>query len=136
MILADTAYFVALFQPRDSLHGRAVAWSRAVREPVLVTEAILIETVNALSAPADRPKVPGLVAHVHARAGLRFLPGSPELLDDGLALHGQRPDKSWSLTDCISFVVMQRHGIRLALTHDHHFEQAGFAALLRQDPPA
>ena len=40
-------------------------------------------------------------------------------------------DKEWTLTDCISFVVMQREGITDALTADHHFEQAGFVALLK-----
>lgn len=40
-------------------------------------------------------------------------------------------DKDWSLTDCISFVVMEQHGISEALTADHHFEQAGFTVLLK-----
>ncbi len=40
-------------------------------------------------------------------------------------------DKDWSLTDCISFVVMHERGITEALTADHHFEQAGFVALLK-----
>src|SRR6266851_7667037 len=53
-----------------------------------------------------------------------------------LRLHAQRLDKEWSLTDCISFVVMERRGISRALAHDQHFEQAGFEALLRRDPPA
>jgi hypothetical protein len=42
-----------------------------------------------------------------------------------------RPDKDWSLTDCISFVVMEDENIKEALTADHHFEQAGFVALLK-----
>jgi len=46
-------------------------------------------------------------------------------------MYQRRPDKNWSLTDCISFVVMQDHGITEALTGDHHFEQAGFVALLK-----
>jgi hypothetical protein len=37
-----------------------------------------------------------------------------------------RPDKEWSLTDCISFVAMNERNITDALTSDHHFEQAGF----------
>ena len=48
----------------------------------------------------------------------------------GLALYDERPDQEWSLTDCISFVVMADEGIAEALTGDHHFEQAGFVALL------
>ncbi len=39
-------------------------------------------------------------------------------------------DKEWSLTDCISFVVMEERGLIGALTSDHHFEQAGFSVLL------
>jgi hypothetical protein len=49
----------------------------------------------------------------------------------GLQLFGDRPDKEWSLTDCISFVVMEKEGVREALTGDKHFEQAGFVALLK-----
>jgi predicted nucleic acid-binding protein len=60
-----------------------------------------------------------------------MVPASQELLDRGVTLYRQRPDKDWSLTDCISFVVMRERGITEALTADHHFEQAGFVALLR-----
>jgi uncharacterized protein len=58
------------------------------------------------------------------------LPG-PALWQRGIELYAERPDKGWSLTDCISFVVMQDRGITDALTADHHFEQAGFTALLK-----
>ena len=57
-------------------------------------------------------------------------PGTPALGALQELFHA-RLDKEWSLTDCISFVVMQREGITDALTGDHHFEQAGFTALLK-----
>lgn len=50
-------------------------------------------------------------------------------------MHRERPDKEWSLTDCISFALMGERRIQRALAYDHHFEQAGFEALLRKDPP-
>jgi predicted nucleic acid-binding protein len=59
------------------------------------------------------------------------VPASPELFQRGVELFRARPDKEWSLTDCISFVVMTEKGLSEALTGDRHFEQAGFHALLK-----
>jgi len=42
-----------------------------------------------------------------------------------------RADKTWSLVDATSFVIMQQLGVQEALTTDHHFEQAGFIRLLK-----
>jgi predicted nucleic acid-binding protein len=55
---------------------------------------------------------------------------TPELFDRAVALYARRPDKEWSLTDCISFIVMQDHDIVEALTADRDFVQAGFQVLL------
>jgi uncharacterized protein len=54
------------------------------------------------------------------------------LFSAGLELFRSRRDKEWSLTDCMSFVVMRERGITDALTNDHHFEQAGFRILLKE----
>ena len=48
---------------------------------------------------------------------------------DGLALDKRRPDKGYSLTDCISMEAMCEEGITEILTHDNHFTQEGFVIL-------
>ncbi len=136
MILLDTSYLIALFDGRDELHARARAWSERVKEPLLVTEYVLWETVNALSHPADRPKAHALVEHVRSEPGCEIVKASEELFEAGLALHRARPDKGWSLTDCTSFVVMRGRGLTRALAYDQDFEQAGFEALLRRESSA
>ena len=134
MILLDTGYLIALFDARDALHARATAWSEAVNEPLLVTEYVLWETVNAFSRPVDRAKAPALITLVRSEPDYEVVPAREELFEAGLALHQARPDKGWSLSDCISFVVMQERGMRQALAYDEDFEQAGFEALLRREP--
>jgi uncharacterized protein len=63
---------------------------------------------------------------------LLILADADASLKAGIDLYRARPDKEWSLTDCISFAVMHQYSIREALTADHHFEQAGFVPLLKE----
>jgi hypothetical protein len=63
-------------------------------------------------------------------AGMEVVGLDGALFNRGLDLYARRPDKSWSLTDCISFVVMADRSSTEALTGDHDFERTGFRALL------
>jgi predicted nucleic acid-binding protein len=83
-----------------------------------------------VSQPTSRNSVP-LSSLSRPTPKGKITPADPKLFDEGVKLFESRSDKEWSLTDCISFVVMQREGIAEALTGDHHFEQAGFVALLK-----
>jgi predicted nucleic acid-binding protein len=134
MILLDTGFLIALADARDRLHPRALAWSAQILEPRVVTEYVLLETVNYFSASSDRPRAHSLVSHITSKPGYLVVESSHALFEAGLRLHQQHADKEWSLTDCISFLVMRGQGIRQALAYDHHCEQAGFEALLRRDP--
>jgi len=55
---------------------------------------------------------------------------TPQLFDEALDLYRRRPDKGYSLTDCMSMVVCRRQRVSEVLTHDRHFEQEGFTVLL------
>ncbi len=62
---------------------------------------------------------------------VRIVPQTSEQFESALQRYRQAADKSWSLTDCASFQVMEAEEMQAALTHDQHFAQAGFEALLR-----
>jgi hypothetical protein len=59
-----------------------------------------------------------------------IIPMSNQFHEVGINLYTKRPDKDWSLTDCVSFLIMQKQNLKEAATTDHHFEQAGFARLI------
>ena len=69
---------------------------------------------------------------VHSDSRMEIILASPALTDKGREIYESHTDKSWSLTDCISFVIMRENSMVDALTADHHFEQAGFTAVLKQ----
>jgi predicted nucleic acid-binding protein len=135
MTFIDSGYLIALLNPRDEFHSRALAWSASIAERLIVTEYVIVETVNFFSKPINRPKAHAMVTRLRDEAKFEIVPASSELFGAGLLLHGNRADKEWSLTDCISFVAMKRRSLVRALAYDQHFEQAGFEALLREDPP-
>jgi predicted nucleic acid-binding protein len=128
---ADTFYFLALLNPKDMAHPRAVAAARTIQGQLVTTSWVLTELADAMSAPENRQEFISTFNDLRQNPAVVIVPPDSRWFDEGIELFSRRADKSWSLTDCISFVVMQREGIRDALTGDKHFEQAGFVALLK-----
>jgi predicted nucleic acid-binding protein len=131
VVFADTYYYLALASRRDAGHESAVTFSRGYRERVLTTPWVLTEVADALASPDQRRLFVAVLADLKRDPQSTIVAPTNQLFEAGCNLYSQRPDKGWSLTDCISFVVMQQDGITEALTADRHFEQAGFKILLR-----
>jgi len=133
-VFADTVYWVALLNPRDELHAKASATSRDYSPNQIVTsEMVLAELLNSFSShkPALRQAVVRAVVSLRETSEVVIFPQTSQLFEKALKRYEEMADKSWSLTDCASFVIMEEEGLTVALTHDRHFVQAGFQALLR-----
>jgi predicted nucleic acid-binding protein len=134
VIFADTFYFLALVNPRDAAHQKALDASERLPGPLVTTDWVLTEIADAFSHPKDRLKFLTLLDRLRGNPDMTIVPSSEELFQRGIDFYRRRPDKDWPLTDCISFVVMKDQGISEALTGDQHFQQAGFKALLLNSP--
>jgi uncharacterized protein len=130
-VFADTSYYIALLDPSDYGHDAAKGMSRQIQAPVVTTAWVLAELANTLTAVHRRSLFGLLYEMLRKDKKVVIVPPSEDLFEAGVAFFTQYQDKDWSLTDCISFLVMKKLGAREALTGDHHFEQAGFRALLR-----
>jgi predicted nucleic acid-binding protein len=126
----DTHYFLALLNPRDQDHERATEFGEQWRGKIVTTRWILAELADAFSEPPLRAVAVAFFLRLEANPHLRVLPADDRQFMRGFELYRRRPDKEWSLTDCISFVVMSDEGLTDALTTDGHFRQAGFVPLL------
>jgi hypothetical protein len=101
-IFADTFYFIGLMSSNDEVHDRCVEFSRQHRGIIVTTSWVLTELADGLAKPPLRVGVGKLIAHVRASSRFRVIPLSESLFERGLIRCG-----------------------------DRHFEQAGFAALLK-----
>ena len=133
-LFADTFYWIALTHANDSTHTAAVnLTARRPRSAVVTTDEVLDEYLAYFSARGSMLRVEAamFVSELLTNSKVRVIPQSRESFLSGLDLYLARPDKGYSLTDCISMATMRREGIAEALTNDRHFEQEGFRALFR-----
>ena len=129
-VFADTYYFIGLVNPNDRAHRRAIEYSQRERPSLLTTAWVMTELADGLARTQNRELFSRILFQTEQEPSNLLVAASDELFRKGIARYDQRSDKSWSLTDCISFVVMEEHGVTEALTADRHFEQAGFVPLL------
>ena len=128
-VFADTFFFLALLNVKDTAHESAVAIASQFEGKVVTTEWVLTEVADALAAPVQRHLFRQLSDMLSSDPDVLVVEADRDLFRSGCKLYFDRPDKGWSLTDCMSFVVMQRLGMTKALSGDRHFEQAGFVTL-------
>ncbi|HEV2424754.1 MAG TPA: hypothetical protein VGZ29_08000 [Terriglobia bacterium] len=83
------------------------------------------------AGPHLRSAAADIVRSLRENPGVSIAAQTSEQFAQALRLYGERPDKSWSLTDCASFLIMDAAGIDAALTQDQHFAQAGYEVVLR-----
>ncbi len=130
-VFADAFYFVARLNRHDQHHDRVVLFSRNFHACMVTSDWVLMEVADALAGSESRGRVQEFVLHLRRSVDCEIVPASRELLDHALDLYHQHSDKTWTLTDCVSFVIMRERKLTAALTGDRHFEQAGFTALLK-----
>ena len=128
---ADTFYLLGLISVADEAHRRCVAFSAEYEGMLITTEFVLLEFFDGLSSSRRRGLAVQFYSEIRSDPSFRIVAISTELFNEGIQRYSARPDKDWSLTDCISFALMEREGIEDAVTSDHYFAQAGFNLLLK-----
>jgi uncharacterized protein len=129
----DTSGWIAMLNGADRLHAAATSLYRerlAAGCDAITHSGVMLEVGNSLSAVRLRDKAAGLHERLAASSRITVVWLTEERHEAGWQLYAARPDKGWGIVDCISFVLMQEHGLTEALTADRHFEQAGFIKLL------
>jgi uncharacterized protein len=135
-MFVDSALLVARYDRDDKFHGRAKGLLETLsadpgqRIRLILNDYIFDEVVTTLLYRTRRHKVAQMAGEILRRSRTaEILPVPRALVEKAWALFSSRPDKLWSFTDCVSFVLMKDLRLTTALTFDHNFEEAGFAVL-------
>ena len=132
IVFADTFYWIALINVNDESHAQAIRIGQMYSDRrVVVTDAVVDEVLNYFASKGDflRMRAFDLSRRIDIDPDVLLIKHREDLRRSGLRLYYERPDKGYSLTDCISMVVMKQMGISEVLTQDKHFAQEGFTIL-------
>ena len=129
-MLLDTSGLLCLHHRAETQHAQAIAAYRAVRAR-LTHNYVLAEFVAVANArQLPRSAVLEFLADLLENPEIETVWVSESLHREAMALLAARPDKTCSLCDTVSIILMRRRNIDDALTTDRHFEQEGFRRLL------
>jgi uncharacterized protein len=125
----DTWYLIARIDRFDAHHSRARHLESRLKLAALVThDAVLTEILAYFSGQGANARIEAVHAVREVVASFIVIPGS-DLFERALSLYERRPDKEYSLVDCMSMTLMRDRGITHVLTNDHHFRQEGFTVV-------
>ena len=131
-LFLDTGYVVALQLSDDQHHDAAIRyWEElAGLSPIIVTTSYVFdEIVTFFNIRNLHDKALDIGNRLLTSSHITLIHVDEALFNLGWRYFQQHHDKKYSLTDCISFTVMNQMGIHSALAFDRDFIQAGFQRL-------
>lgn len=133
-VFADTCYWIALLNPRDQTHDKAISVSKGLGQArIITTDEVLTEFLNYFGTRGAffRGAATRLVERMQSDPAIQITAQDHDGFLAGYRLYQLRPDKGYSLTDCISMEAMRSKAVNEVLSNDEHFAQEGFSCLLR-----
>ncbi len=128
LVFIDTGYLLALELSNDQNHKKALRhWNDVSSSlPFLVTTSYVFdEVITFFNSRSHHEKGVQVGGYLLRSPSVDFIHVDEKLFFEGWNYFQSHQDKRYSLTDCISFVVMSKLDISIAYTFDKHFEQAG-----------
>lgn len=134
-IFADANGWIALNSRRDQFHSASVRINKKLLQSgyrYVTTNFVLDETYTGLLINVGHFTAVDFGERVRNSRTVQIIHVGEDIEEEAWKLFKQHSDKSFSFTDCTSFTVMRWLHLIEAFTNDHHFEQIGFTALLKQ----
>jgi predicted nucleic acid-binding protein len=131
-LLLDAGYIIALEASDDQNHRAASQhWRKILKSPprLVTTSYVFDEIVTFFNSRGQHEKAVEVGSNIIQTDSIELIHVDEALFYEGWEYLQKYKDKTYSLTDCISSVVMEQRGIKAALAFDRHFTQAGFSKL-------
>ena len=132
LIFVDSGAWIAVTDVRDQYHRAASQTYRRLLQQgqvMVTTNLVIAESYSAVRRSMGHATAIRFLQSVHQSRWLRRISSTTDIEERAEATLIKYADQDFTLTDAVSFAVMQELGIAAAFAFDHHFVTAGFALL-------
>jgi uncharacterized protein len=126
----DTGAIYALADRNDADHSAVRTIYLEADRRLVTHDLVVVEAFSLLTKRLHKPAALQTIGALRRSSKVEIVPLTGDLLDAAWVRCERFADKEWDWIDCASFELMERRGLREALSLDHHFAQAGFILLV------
>ena len=133
-VFIDSSAYIAINFTRDQFHKKAIETNMLLLDEdyeYVTTNYVVLESSTSLLMKVGHEAAVRFYENVKKSEVIKIIHVSKTLEEQAFQLFKKYSDKEYSLTDCVSFVVMKEKKLTKAFTNDHHFEQMGFEILIK-----
>lgn len=120
-VFADTNFFVALFNPGDSLHERALSSLKQIEDrgvALAISQYIFLEVTTVLSLRRGRGVAWAVGEFLRSDPRIEYIHGDEDIHEESWRIFKEISHKNMSFIDCSTLAVMHAEGIHVLLTYD------------------
>jgi predicted nucleic acid-binding protein len=125
VIFVDTSAWYARYTPRDAYHAEAHAFHLNNRQTLITTDYVIDEALTLFKMRGNYRRAIHFGHRIFAGGLAQIVWIQPTDIEAAWSIFERFDDKQWSFTDCVSYVVLERLGIKTAFAFDEHFRQFG-----------
>lgn len=129
-VFIDTGFWLALFNKKDINHKKSLEVWRTEKNEYYISDFILFETLTFLNCSVKNHRLASeFLAYIETTNEIQMFTITEKVKERAIQVFKTYSDKSFSFTDCSSFVVMDLNTIKYAYTFDDHFKQMGYSII-------
>ena len=134
-LFTDTSFLVAYYNANDVNHSTSRQFIKGLegkKVKLAISDYIFDEILTVLMVRAGKDMAIYSCKKLYAEiqtGKIKWLCVNDAIFKESIEIFTKYKDKNWSFTDCTSYILMKKNGIKKCLSFDEHFKQFGYETL-------
>ena len=131
-VFVDTGVWYAMADKSDQYHKKATEYTKKLVTSninFVTTNLVVHETLMLLSRKTSKAAAIKFLDMIYSQDNIEIIENEDSIEQKAYRIFKKYADQDFSITDCLSFVIMKENRIKKAFTFDKHFKIMKFTVI-------